>query len=221
MKPTDEMVGAEVTEYTPESIKAVAEVLAPQATNYTNAITNQIGQAQQSMGPLAANTMGQSRTAGLGNYTYNRLVRPQVDAMRDEIIVEGYKNSLNKLLSDALSTAKSNYNKRTSGGGGGGNTGGDNDSKTWDGNINKEGIDSKKVEGRQNKSNYQLFWVVDPSGNRTQWKMTQGAFGIPAGFDNPDKSYELASGINRLKELVKKGYKVTDSNGKDITSRYK
>lgn len=106
------MLGATMPEYSPEAISAVAEVLAPQAGNYTNALASQIGQAQQSMGPLAAATMG-TPVQGLGNYTYNRLVRPQVDVMRDEILVQGYTNSLNKLLSDALRQARKNYNKST------------------------------------------------------------------------------------------------------------
>lgn len=120
--PVDEMTGVEMTEYTPESVREVAEVLAPQAGNYVNAITEQIGQAQRSMGKLAGQTMG-STTAGLGNYTYNRLVRPQVDAMRDEIIVEGYRNALNKMLYDALNNARSGYASRSSGTGTTGNTG--------------------------------------------------------------------------------------------------
>lgn len=128
--PADEMVGAEMTEYTPDSIREVAEVLAPQAGNYTNAITEQIGQAQQSMGPLAAATMGQSRTAGLGNYTYNRLVRPQVDVMRDEILVQGYTNALNKMLSDRLRAAKNNYNNSGTGGNNGAGWNGETKEKT-------------------------------------------------------------------------------------------
>ena len=84
------MAGAALTEYTPESIKEITEVLAPQSTNYANDIAEQIGQAQSSMGPNAAAAMGQSQTAGLGNYTYNRLLRPTVDTLRDEILVDGY-----------------------------------------------------------------------------------------------------------------------------------
>lgn len=91
------------------------------AGDYMNAQAEQIGMAQQSMGPLAANTMG-TTTSGLGNYTYNRLMRPQVDTMRDEIRVQGYANQLNRLLSDALNNARNNYNRRGGGGGGGGGT---------------------------------------------------------------------------------------------------
>lgn len=98
-------------------ITQIYETLAPMAGQYANAQAEQIGQAQQSMGPLAANTMG-TTTAGLGNYTYNRLMRPQVDVMRDEILVEGYRNRLNRALSDAYNTARKNYNRRASGGGG-------------------------------------------------------------------------------------------------------
>lgn len=108
------MEGAVMSEYTPGSIREIAEILAPQAGNYTNALAGQIGQAQQSMGPLAARTMG-TPVQGLGNYTYNRLIRPQVDVMRDEILVQGYTNSLNKLLSDKLNEARNAYNRRTSG----------------------------------------------------------------------------------------------------------
>lgn len=103
-----------------EDITQIYETLAPMAGQYANAQAEQIGQAQQSMGPLAANTMG-TTTAGLGNYTYNRLMRPQVDVMRDEILVEGYRNKLNQALSNAYKTAQRNYSRRS---GGGGRTGG-------------------------------------------------------------------------------------------------
>lgn len=107
-----------------EDITQIYETLAPMAGQYANAQAEQIGQAQQSMGPLAAATMGQSQTAGLGNYTYNRLMRPQVDVMRDEILVEGYRNKLNQALSNAYKTAQRNYSRRAGSGGGGGNSGG-------------------------------------------------------------------------------------------------
>lgn len=99
-----------------EDITKIYETLAPMAGQYANAQAEQIGQAQQSMGTMAANVMGQSQTSGLGNYTYNRLMRPQVDVMRDEILVEGYRNQLNRALSDAYNTARRNYNRRSSGG---------------------------------------------------------------------------------------------------------
>lgn len=103
-----------------EDITQIYETLAPMAGDYANAQAEQIGMAQQSMGPLAANTMG-TTTSGLGNYTYNRLMRPQIDTMRDEIRVQGYANQLNRLLSDALNNARNRYN-RSGGGGGGGDT---------------------------------------------------------------------------------------------------
>lgn len=101
----------------PSNAQALAEiykVLAPMSTDYANAQAEQIGQAQRSMGTLAGRTMGGSQTAGLGNYTYNRLIRPQVDTMRDELLVKGYTAQLNRLLSDTLSQAKSNYRKKSS-----------------------------------------------------------------------------------------------------------
>lgn len=155
MNPTDEMSGAQMTEYTPDSIREITEILAPQAGNYTNAITGQIGQAQQSMGPLAAATMGQSKTSGLGNYTYNRLMRPQVDVMRDEILVEGYRNQLNRALSDAYNTARRNYSRRAGRTGGGGNDGNNNDPE------NKGTTGVTKITGSGDKST--------GSGKTTSW----------------------------------------------------
>lgn len=106
----------------PEEITATYEVLAPMATDYANANLERAGQAQASYGPLAQAAMGDSQTAGIGNYTYNRLVRPAVDTMRDQLIVEGYSAALNKQLSDALNKARENYNRAArhySGSGGG------------------------------------------------------------------------------------------------------
>lgn len=99
-----------------EDITKIYETLAPMAGDYANAQAEQIGQAQRSMGTLAGQTMG-ATTSGLGNYTYNRLMRPQIDVMRDEILVEGYRNQLNRTLSDAYKTAQKNYNRRSGGGG--------------------------------------------------------------------------------------------------------
>lgn len=96
-----------------EDITKIYETLAPMAGDYANAQAEQIGQAQRSMGTLAGQTMG-ATTSGLGNYTYNRLMRPQIDVMRDEILVEGYRNQLNKVLSDAYKTAQRNYANSTS-----------------------------------------------------------------------------------------------------------
>ena len=93
-----------------EEITQIYETLAPMAGDYANAQAEQIGQAQRSMGTLAGRTQG-ATTSGLGNYTYNRLMRPQVQTMRDEIRVQGYANQLNRLLSDALNNARKNYNK--------------------------------------------------------------------------------------------------------------
>lgn len=95
----------------PDEIAATYEVLAPMSTDYANANLERAGQAQASYGPLAEAAMGGSRTAGIGNYTYNRLVRPAVDTMRDQLIVEGYSAALNKQLSDTLRQAQQNYSR--------------------------------------------------------------------------------------------------------------
>lgn len=166
------MEGARLTEYTPESIKAITEVLAPQSTNYANAITEQIGQAQQSMGPYAAAAMGNSKTAGIGNYTYNRLVRPTVDTLRDEILVEGYKNSLNALLTNALRTAKKNYDRSGSGSSSGTTT---TTKSGWDGKTTKStsgNVSNHWKSGSYNdtSAHYGLFTLERPSGmSDSEW----------------------------------------------------
>ena len=99
------------TGLTPQAIADVYEVLAPMATDYANANLERAGQAQASYGPLAQAAMGDSQTAGIGNYTYNRLVRPAVDTMRDQLIVEGYSAALNKQINDSLNAARNNYNR--------------------------------------------------------------------------------------------------------------
>lgn len=124
---------------TPDQITETYEVLAPMSTDYANANLERAGQAQASYGPLAEAAMGGSRTAGVGNYTYNRLVRPAVDTMRDQLIVEGYSAALNKQLSDSLNAAKNNYNRAARKSGGGGGTTGEGDGEGWDGEIDREG----------------------------------------------------------------------------------
>lgn len=150
-----------------EDITQIYETLAPMAGQYANAQAEQIGQAQQSMGPLAANTMG-TTTAGLGNYTYNRLMRPQVDVMRDEILVEGYRNQLNRALSDAYNTARKNYNRRAGGGGGGDDGNNDPDNQGTTGVTKITGSGDKSI-GSVNPTKWgklpQLFKWEDKNGN--------------------------------------------------------
>ena len=201
-------------------ITKIYETLAPMAGQYANAQAEQIGQAQQSMGPLAANTMG-TTTSGLGNYTYNRLMRPQVDVMRDEILVEGYRNKLNQALSNAYKTAQRNYNRRAGGGGGGKNGGGggttssNGNTSAWDGEIEKSGITRHEQTG-----DYRLFTVKGPQyPNGIQWKYTAGEGG--GVFDNPIASYNSANGLAQIRNLVKSGHQIYNEAGQNITSRFK
>lgn len=199
-----------------EEITKIYETLAPMAGDYANAQAEQIGQAQRSMGPMAANVMGQSQTSGLGNYTYNRLMRPQVDSMRDEILVQGYANQLNRLLSDALTNARNNYNRRNrGGGGGGGTTDPDGDTSGWDGEIEKSGITRHEQIGK-----YRLFTVKGPQyPNGIQWKYTDGEDG--GVFDSPVASYDSNNGLAQLRSLVESGHQIYDESGQNITSRFK
>lgn len=163
-----------------EDITQIYETLAPMAGDYMNAQAEQIGQAQRSMGPLAANVQG-STTSGLGNYTYNRLMRPQVDVMRDEIRVQGYANQLNRLLSDALNNARNRYNR-------GGNGGGGNPDTTNPSNDNG----TTKIGGVDDVDNSKTpITVINPDGSKSvtyAWDTTPDI--IPNSF-----SYEDAAGV--------------------------
>lgn len=167
---------------TPDQITETYEVLAPMATDYANANLERAGQAQASYGPLAQAAMGDSQTAGIGNYTYNRLVRPAVDTMRDQLIVEGYSAALNKQLSDSLNAAKNNYNraarKSGGGGGGGGNNGGDGGVKIDD-EILPDNLDNNGNEVPENpnvedyiSSGYNFLNYGNLPGQNRQYPLT-------------------------------------------------
>ena len=143
-------------------ITKIYETLAPMAGDYLNAQAEQIGQAQKSMGKLAGQTMG-STTSGLGNYTYNRLMRPQINTMRDELLVKGYTQQLNRLLSDALNNAKKNYSKKSSGG--------DDDNDDPD-NKGKTGVTTIDGYGSTSTGGKTTTWTNLP--NSYQWQDDDG-----------------------------------------------
>lgn len=198
-----------------DKITEIYETLAPMAGDYVNAQAEQIGQAQRSIGPLAANTMGQSQTAGLGNYTYNRLMRPQVDVMRDEIMTQGYANQLNRLLSDALNTARNNYNRRSRGGGGSGNGG-----TTSSSGQNKSGVqiddEYTPTPTRWSKLPASYSWQ-DKDGNwhhskREGWMDDQTWFDMYTGAKNQADSNKRGfhDGVNPLDDAA---YSITKAAG--------
>lgn len=96
---------------TPQQISDAYSVLAGQVRDYGNAQAQRAGYAQQTMGTLAGRTMGGSQTAGLGNYTYNRTLRPTLDSLTSSLVAEGVSAALNRQLSEALNQAKRNYDR--------------------------------------------------------------------------------------------------------------
>ena len=199
-----------------EEITKIYETLAPMAGDYMNAQAEQIGAAQQSIGPLAANTMG-ATTSGLGNYTYNRLMRPQVDVMRDQILVQGYANQLNRALSDRLNAARNRYNKRVGGSGGGTPATTTITPSTWNGEFETDATGDNLVRHEQT-DRYELFTVKGPDyPTGIQWKIV-GTNG--GGYDNPYKSYDLTEGSKELGSLIRRGNRIYNVDGEDITSRF-
>lgn len=192
---------------TPQDIVDIYNVLAPMSTDYANANIERAGQAQSSYGPLAQAAMGDSQTAGIGNYTYNRLVRPSVDTMRDQLIVSGLSTALNKQISDSLDKARENYNRAArrhslSGGGGG-----DDDEKPkGNGNTKIDGYDDKQTSGdtysgaKELKDSYK-FW--DKNGKEQSVRRPDGL----------TKEEWLLWWRQVKKDLKSKGYTVEDDGG--------
>lgn len=200
---------------TPQDIVDIYNVLAPMSTDYANANMERAGQAQSSYGPLAQAAMGDSQTAGIGNYTYNRLIRPSVDTMRDQLIVSGLSTALNKQISDSLSAARENYNRATrrynrnnrGGGGGGGGDDGDNDNNPEDnGNTQIDGYGDEQTSGdtyggaKELKDSYK-FW--DKNGKEQTYSRPDGI---------TDEQW-LLWWKQIKKDLESKGYTVEDDGG--------
>lgn len=114
---------------TPEEIIDAYNVLSQNVQDNAATEAARIGNAQRSLGTLAARVASPSgQTSGLANYTYDRVMRPTVDSTARALAVQGLAAGLEMNLSNALRAAKNRYedarNRATmgSGGGGGGGT---------------------------------------------------------------------------------------------------
>lgn len=95
---------------TPEEIIDAYNVLAEDVRSNTATEAARIGNAQRSLGPLAAAVASPSgQTSGLANYTYNRTMRPVVDSMSTKLITTGKAAALENKLSADLRAAKNAY----------------------------------------------------------------------------------------------------------------
>lgn len=112
----------------PEEIIQTFEVLAPEVEARAANDAAIIGNAQRSLGPLAAAVASpDNQTHGLANYTYNRTLRPRVDQMRDAMIVQGLNMGLNRELQNRMTAAQlaqQRAQQRYGSSGGGGASGG-------------------------------------------------------------------------------------------------
>lgn len=117
---------------TPDEIIEAYNVLAQNVNDNAAQEAARIGNAQRSLGTLAERVASPAnQTYGLANYTYDRVMRPTVDATAKSLAVQGLAAGLETTLSDALRAAKSRYdNARASAvagsGGSGGTAGGTN-----------------------------------------------------------------------------------------------
>lgn len=190
---------------TPQDIVDIYNVLAPMSTDYANANIERAGQAQSSYGPLAQAAMGDSQTAGIGNYTYNRLVRPSVDTMRDQLIVSGLSTALNKQISDSLDAAKRNYQRaarRKSLGGGGDDKDNNSSGKKWDGKYDEEEEKEEKKKG----SDYNPDDYIEGDYNFFNYGNVPGQTGkYPLSVDTPKISTNYWVYTNNIKDAFAKG----------------
>lgn len=95
---------------TPEEIMEAYDVLVQEGNNYAAQEAAKVGNSQRSIGGLAevvANPSGQ--TSGLANYTYNRTMRPYVDALAASLTTAGKTQGMNRYLKDQLMAAKNAY----------------------------------------------------------------------------------------------------------------
>lgn len=145
-------------------IRNMYEVLSTEPAAYANSLAQRAGAAQASLGTLADAVRGASQTAGLGNYTYNRTIRPTVDTLRSSMVAQGMNQWANKLLSDAMEGAKKNYsnayNAYAKGSGGGGGSGSD----AWDGKVKDEelpGNDDSNAESAAHMQRWHNGYVTD------------------------------------------------------------
>ena len=94
----------------PEEIIQAYDVLAQDVGNDTAQKAAQIGNSQRSLGGLAeAVATPSGQTSGLANYTYNRTLRPIVDASTAALTTQGKAQALQTKLTNELLAAKQRY----------------------------------------------------------------------------------------------------------------
>lgn len=93
-----------------DEIQRAYDVLAQNVRDQAATEAAAIGNAQRSLGPLAAAVASPTgQTSGLANYTYNRLFRPAVDSTAAALTTKGKAAALEKYLTDSLRNAKNAY----------------------------------------------------------------------------------------------------------------
>lgn len=86
--------------------------LAPRIQSDMDAALTPVAQTNAIRGVLAQAAMGNpTNAAGLDNWTYNRLARPQVNQMTNQLIVQGLSSALEEDLRRRMFQAEENYNR--------------------------------------------------------------------------------------------------------------
>lgn len=94
----------------PEEIIDAYNVVAKDVQDRAANEAARIGNAQRSLGPLAARVASPSgQTYGLANYTYDRTMRPVIDTTVSGLVTTGYGAALDNNLKASLRAAKNRY----------------------------------------------------------------------------------------------------------------
>lgn len=141
----------------PEEIIDAYNVVAKDVQDRAANEAARIGNAQRSLGPLAARVASPSgQTYGLANYTYDRTMRPVVDTTVSGLVTTGYGAALDSNLKASLRAAKNRYedakNRYTVASSTSGNNNNNNDNKNGSDEVTDKsftgGLGSKREYGQ-------------------------------------------------------------------------
>lgn len=94
----------------PQEIIDAYNVLSQDVQNNAAQEAARVGNAQRSIGGLAAKVASPSgQTSGLANYTYNRTMRPAVEQASTALVTQGKAQAMQRYLTDELLKAKAAY----------------------------------------------------------------------------------------------------------------
>lgn len=224
---------------TPEEITEAYDVLANEVSNDMAQRAQAVGNSQRSIGGLAevvANPSG--RTSGLANYTYNRLLRPTVNALTANLVTTGKSQAMDRYLKDKLMEAKNAYEdaknsytvasttpKTTSSGSNGYREQTDGE-YNLDGDVTSEQQAQQKQVQQSQYEAQQEFNTVRSEGQKYYYTLNGNTVpftvysGLSGGLEvDGGMSYTQSGGRNFINQLRNSGARIYNSFGADVTNQ--